>query len=192
MPYSVTLTRGAIFANIADGTINQTSTMTLIGRDFANYGQFVDQDFIRLLESGAATANSRPTNALTGQLWYDLTNTQLKIATQGNIPNGASYTGNAITWQGVMPARSANAPSAPSKGDQWMYVDSVANIAQLIVYNELKPGYCRKSFSCLAEPVRRRCCTSATRIRLQGKSVRAQSRVEISQVRHNRLQASAR
>ena len=135
MPYSVTLTRGAIFANIADGTINQTSTMTLIGRDFANYGQFVDQDFIRLLESGAATANSRPTNALTGQLWYDLTNTQLKIATQGNIPNGASYTGNAIIWQGVMPARSANAPSAPSKGDQWMYVDSVANIAQLIVYN---------------------------------------------------------
>lgn len=135
MPYSVTLTRGAIFANIADGTINQTSTMTLIGRDFANYGQFVDQDFIRLLESGAATANNRPTNALTGQLWYDLTNTQLKISTQGNIPNGATYTGNAITWQGVMPARSANAPSAPAKGDQWMYVDSASNIAQLIVYS---------------------------------------------------------
>ena len=135
MPYSVTLTRGAIFANIADGTINQTSTMTLIGRDFANYGQFVDQDFIRLLESGAATANNRPTNALTGQLWYDLTNTQLKISTQGNIPNGATYTGNAITWQGVMPARSANAPSAPAKGDQWMYVDSASNNAQLIVYS---------------------------------------------------------
>ena len=50
MPYTVTLTRGAVFANIADGTINQTSTMTLIGRDFANYGQFVDQDLVRLLD----------------------------------------------------------------------------------------------------------------------------------------------
>jgi hypothetical protein len=109
--------------------------MTLIGRDFANYGQFVDQDLIRLLESGAATANNRPTNALTGQLWYDLTNTQLKVATVGNIPNGSSYTGNAITWQGVMPAFSANAPTSPTRGDTWMYVNNAANLAQLVVYN---------------------------------------------------------
>ncbi len=135
MPYTVTLTRGAVFANIADGTINQTSTMTLIGRDFANYGQFVDQDLVRLLESGAATQNRSATSALTGQLWFDLTNTQLKVATLGNIPNGAAYTTSGpIKWQGASPAYSVTAPVNPVVGDTWMYTNTNANIPQMVVW----------------------------------------------------------
>ena len=44
MSYTITLTDGAIFATIPDGTINTTSSMTLVGKNYAGYGQFINDD----------------------------------------------------------------------------------------------------------------------------------------------------
>ena len=71
MSYTITLTDGSIFATIADGTINNTSSMTLVGKNYAGYGQFLDTNFIRLLES--ASNSIAPGAPITGQLWWNNT-----------------------------------------------------------------------------------------------------------------------
>jgi hypothetical protein len=56
---------------LADNTINTTnSSITLIGTGIANYGQFVADDFVWMLENFAGPIAPTAT-ALTGQTWYD-------------------------------------------------------------------------------------------------------------------------
>ena len=105
MAYTINLTNGTIFATIADGTINTASSMTLIGKNYAGYGQFLDDNFIHLLESGA---NSTPPGApLTGQLWWDTANGLLKVY------NGSTFkTVSSTTAQ-------SSAPTSNVTGDLW-------------------------------------------------------------------------
>jgi hypothetical protein len=118
MSYTISLTDGNVFATIQDGTINNSSSMTLVGKNYAGYGQFLDTNFIHLLEN---SSNSTPPGApLTGQLWWDSTNGLLKVY------NGATFkTISAAT-------ASSTAPSGSSSviGDLWY--DTVN--AQLNVY----------------------------------------------------------
>ena len=50
MAYTINLTNGSIFATVADGTVNTASSMTLVGKNYAGYGEFLDENFIHLLE----------------------------------------------------------------------------------------------------------------------------------------------
>ena len=77
MAYTINLTDGSIFATIADGTINTGSSMILVGKNYAGYGEFLDENFIHLLESGSNTV--APSAPLTGQLWWDKTNNVMKV-----------------------------------------------------------------------------------------------------------------
>ena len=116
MAYTINLTDGTIFATIADGTINTSSSMTLVGKNYAGYGEFLDENFIRLLENNAnSTAPGAP---LTGQLWWDETNALLKVY------NGSLFKVISSTTS------SASAPSNPITGDLWY--DSTN--AQLKIY----------------------------------------------------------
>jgi hypothetical protein len=105
MAYTITLTDGTIFATIADGTINTSSSMTLVGKNYAGYGQFLDTNYIRLLENGSnATAPSAP---LTGQLWWNTTSDLMQV-----------YTG--VAWKTISSATaSATAPTNNVTGDLW-------------------------------------------------------------------------
>lgn len=106
MSYTINLTNGNVFAVIPDGTVNTTSSMTLIGKNYAGYGQFLDDNFIHLLENSANT--TAPASPLTGQLWWDSTNTLLKI-----------YSGTG-GWKVVGGATaSASQPSPNVVGDLW-------------------------------------------------------------------------
>ena len=77
MAYTINLTDGTIFAVVADGTINTDSSQTIVGKNYAGYGEFLGENFIRLLENAANT--SAPGAPLTGQLWYDKTNNIIKV-----------------------------------------------------------------------------------------------------------------
>lgn len=117
MAYTINLTDGTIFATIADGTINTDSSMTLVGKNYAGYGEFLNEDVIRLLENGANT--SAPGAPLTGQLWYDKTNNLLKVY-------------NGTLFKSVSGAiASSTTPTSNVTGDLWF--DTVN--AQLKVYN---------------------------------------------------------
>jgi hypothetical protein len=116
MAYTINLTNGTIFATIPDGTINTSSSMTLIGKNYAGYGDFLDENFIHLLENSAnATAPGAP---LTGQLWWDSTNSLLKV-----------YNGTIFKTISAATA-SASAPAFNVTGDLWY--DTIN--AQLKVY----------------------------------------------------------
>jgi hypothetical protein len=105
MAYTINLTDGTIFATIADGTINTSSSMTLIGKNYAGYGDFLDENFIHLLENGSN--NTPPGAPLTGQLWWDKTNSLLKVY------NGSVFkTISAAT-------SSSTAPTSNVTGDLW-------------------------------------------------------------------------
>ncbi len=105
MAYTITLTDGTVFATIADGTINTSSSMTLIGKNYAGYGDYLDENFLHLLENGSNT--TAPSAPLTGQLWWDKTNNLLKVY------NGSVFkTISAAT-------SSASAPTSNVTGDLW-------------------------------------------------------------------------
>jgi len=75
MAYTIIKSNGQVLTTIADGTINTSaSSLALPGRNYAGYGQYVDTNFVHLLESFANV--SPPANPLQGQLWYN-TNTVL-------------------------------------------------------------------------------------------------------------------
>jgi hypothetical protein len=105
MAYTINLTDGTVFATVNDGTVNTASSMTLVGKNYAGYGEFLDENFIHLLESGSNT--TAPAAPLTGQLWWDKTNFLLKVY------NGTLFkTISAAT-------SSASAPTSNVTGDLW-------------------------------------------------------------------------
>jgi len=118
MAYTISLTDGNVFATIADGTINTASSMVLVGRNYAGYGQFLDTNFIHLLENSSNT--TAPGAPLEGQLWWDSGNGLLKVY------NGSTFkTVSAAT-------ASSSAPSSATSvvGDLWYDTTN----AQLNVY----------------------------------------------------------
>jgi len=118
MAYTINKTDGNVLATVSDGTINTAiSSLTLIGKNYAGYGEFQNENFVKLLENAAsATAPSTP---LHGQLWYDKTNNLLKV-----------YNGSVFRVISGATA-SSSAPSGQVAGDLWY---DTAN-AQLKVYN---------------------------------------------------------
>jgi len=117
MAYQINLTDGTPFATIADGTINTSSSMVLVGKNYAGYGEFLDGNFIHLLENSAAI--TPPGNPLTGQLWWDKSNNLLKVY------NGTTFkTISAATASTTQPASNVT-------GDLWYDITN----QQLKVYN---------------------------------------------------------
>lgn len=105
MAYTINLTDGAIFATVADGTINTSSSMTLVGKNYAGYGEFLDENFIHLLENSANT--TAPGAPLEGQLWWDSGANVMKAW-------------NGSTWKTISSATaSSTAPTGNVTGDLW-------------------------------------------------------------------------
>jgi hypothetical protein len=105
MAYTINLTDGTVFATVNDGTVNTASSMTLVGKNYAGYGEFLDENFIHLLENGSNT--TAPAAPLTGQLWWDKTNTLLKV-----------YNGTVFKTISAATA-SASQPASNVTGDLW-------------------------------------------------------------------------
>ena len=106
MAYTITTTAGATLASIADGTVNSTNTsLTLIGKNYAGYGIFLNENYIKLLEN--FYNSSAPTAPLAGQLWYDSTNNLLKVY-------------NGTIWKPISSSASGTSqPASPVIGDLW-------------------------------------------------------------------------
>ena len=116
MSYTINKTNGTIFDVVEDGTTNTTSSVTLVGKNYAGYGELHNENFIHLLENSANT--TQPPAPIAGQLWYDTTNNLLKIytGTQFKVISSATAAGSA--------------PSGTVTGDLWYDTTD----AQLKVY----------------------------------------------------------
>lgn len=117
MSYTISHANGANAIVIADGTINNSTSITLVGKNTPNYGQYLDQNFLFMLENFANSA--QPVSPITGQIWYDTTHAVLKV-----------YTGT--TFKNINAATASNnQPLNPVLGDLWF--DTVNQ--QLNCYN---------------------------------------------------------
>lgn len=124
MAYTITLSNGTLLTTIQDGTVNQTSTsLALIGKNYAGYGTFLNSDLVHMLENFASVSttggdSSAIPNPLTGQLWWDLAG-NLKV-----------YTGS--TWRTMGTMTSSNTqPTGSKTGNAWWDT----NAQQLNIYN---------------------------------------------------------
>jgi hypothetical protein len=117
MAYTINKTSGAVLATIADGTLDSTTDLTLIGKNYSGYGEAFNENFVALLEN--FSNNVAPTSPLAGQLWWDSSNALLKVYTGSTFKTVSSSTA------------SATQPATGVVGDLWW---DTAN-SQLKVYN---------------------------------------------------------
>jgi hypothetical protein len=134
MSYTINLTDGALFATIADGTINTTSSMTLVGKNYAGYGQFLDTNFIHLLENASNT--TAPGAPLTGQLWWNSGATTLNVYSGtawkviGSATASTTAPSGSVSVAGDLWYNSTNAQLNVYTGSSWLLVGPQASAGQ--------------------------------------------------------------
>lgn len=78
MAYIINKTDGSTLAIVNDFSVDNTSSpLTLIGKGNKDWGENINENFVKLLENFAN--NTPPLNPLNGQLWYDTSSNTLKI-----------------------------------------------------------------------------------------------------------------
>ena len=87
MAYTINKTDGTVVATVVDGTLNTDTTLQLIGKNYESYGEAFNENLVKLLENSSNT--TAPSNPIKGQLWYDSTNSVLKVygGSSFDIPN---------------------------------------------------------------------------------------------------------
>jgi hypothetical protein len=117
MAYQVDRFNGIKLVSVEDGTIDTTTDLRFLGKNYAGYGEVQNENFLHLLENFANT--SAPPKAITGQIWYDSSNKKIKFydGTKFRTAGGSEY--------------GPTAPSGLSIGDFWL--DTTTD--QLYVWN---------------------------------------------------------
>jgi len=116
MAYTINKTDGTVVATITDGTIDNTTSLTLFGKSYSGFGELLNENLVKLLENSSST--SAPSAPLKGELWFDASTNQIKV-----------YDGSSFKPTGGAKSQ-ATAPTSPSAGDLWTDSDD----DQLYVY----------------------------------------------------------
>ena len=119
MPYIINKYSGSELVVLQDGTLDTSTSIGLLGRNYVGYGEVQNENFLFLLENFAGT--NPPARALEGQTWYDSVNNKLN-----------TYDGTNWTPVGAATA-SENAPSGPTEGALWYKIST----KQLYVYSNI-------------------------------------------------------
>jgi hypothetical protein len=117
MAYQVDKFNGTFLTSVEDGTIDSTTDLRFVGKNYAGYGEVQNENFLHLLENFANT--TQPPKSILGQIWYDSASKRLKFynGSQFKVAGGAEV--------------SITAPSGLSVGEFWW--DSTAK--QLYTYD---------------------------------------------------------
>ena len=99
MAYTITSSTG-IGYTVEDGTINNTFSLKLVGKNVTNYGQVFAENSLRHLENFASPLAPAPNTTLVGQLWYDTNEKVLRI-----------YKDSTATWVRTTPVVQSTAPA---------------------------------------------------------------------------------
>ncbi len=77
MAYQVDKFNGTFLTSVEDGTIDNTTDIRFVGKNYAGYGEVQNENFLHMLENFANT--TPPPRVITGQVWYDSENNKLKF-----------------------------------------------------------------------------------------------------------------
>ena len=127
MAYIIYKTDGTVLLTLAVGDVDiSTTSLDLIGKNVDNYGQYSNNNLVRLLTNFAY--ETEPRSPQIGQLWYDTTNARLNVynGTAFNPPYGVQVSGTT--------------PTLPSEGDLWYdTINSQLKIRYGSVYKVIGP-----------------------------------------------------
>jgi hypothetical protein len=77
MPYTINHYNGDFAVTVADGTVDTSYAVKLVGKNYAGYGELQNENFLALLENFAN--GIEPARKTAGQLWYNSTDKKLKF-----------------------------------------------------------------------------------------------------------------
>jgi hypothetical protein len=118
MAYTITNSDNSRTITVQDTTVDTTYALKLIGRNVSGYGQYFVENTVRHLENFASTT-SPSGEKLTGQLWYDKSESILKYW-------------NGSTWKRATNIIvNSSAPSTSNTGDAWFDTGN----QKLYIYN---------------------------------------------------------
>lgn len=105
MAYNIDRYNNTPLTTVQDGTIDQTTDLKLVGKNYAGYGEIQNENFVFLLEN--FSGGNPPPKALSGQIWFDNVNSKLKFydGDQWRTTGGAEVAGSS--------------PSGLAVGDFW-------------------------------------------------------------------------
>jgi len=105
MSYTINRYNGTQVTVVADGTIDSTLSLKLIGKNYAGYGEVQNENLVFLLENFSGSTS--PNNPLSGQIWFDSANSKLKFydGSKYRVASGAEA--------------SATAPVGLTPGEFW-------------------------------------------------------------------------
>jgi hypothetical protein len=106
MAYTINKFNGTELVVLEDGTIDTSTSLGLVGRNYVGYGETQNENFVFLLENFSNTAP--PARPLKGQTWFNSTTSLL------HVYDGAKW---AIVGAAVL---SITAPEGPSVGQLWL------------------------------------------------------------------------
>ena len=98
MPYTIdysTSSKTPIVVN--DGTVDTSTSVSLIGKNYTRFGEILNENMLHLLENFAS--GTAPTNPTEGQLWYDTTNSKLMLYDGGWFSIGAPASTTRIEYR---------------------------------------------------------------------------------------------
>ena len=117
MAYAIDRYNNTLLTTVEDGTVDQTTDLKFIGKNYAGYGEIQNENFLFLLENFSGA--NQPSRPISGQVWFDSGTSKLKFydGTQWRTTGGSEI--------------GAAEPTGLATGDFWW--DSGND--QLYVYN---------------------------------------------------------
>lgn len=111
---------------VADQTLNTQTSITFVGQNYPGYSQPVFENFLHLLENFAGP--NTPTNPIQGQLWFDNSNSLLKVydgtnwAAAGSVKKAGTAPDVANSATGDLWVDTINSQLYLFSGSNWLLV----------------------------------------------------------------------
>ena len=86
MPYILFKTDGTRLARVDDASLDVSTSLSFVGRNYSGYGQVVNENFLKLLEN--FSNDTQPEKPIRGQLWFDKLNGRLNVSYDGRSFKG--------------------------------------------------------------------------------------------------------
>ena len=117
MAYAIDRYNNTLLTTVEDGTVDQTTDLKFIGKNYAGYGEIQNENFLFLLENFSGA--NQPARPISGQVWFDSGTSKLKFydGTQWRTTGGAEI--------------GSGQPTGLANGDFWWDTGN----DQLYVYN---------------------------------------------------------
>ncbi len=118
MAYQIDRFNRTPLVTVQDGTLDETTDIKFVGKNYAGYGEIHNENFLFLLENFAGA--NEPPKPLSGQVWYDSSSDKMKFRDSNS------------SWRTIGGSQtSSTQPTGLAQGDFWW---DTAN-DQLYVYN---------------------------------------------------------